>query len=196
MSLPTMKNFLRVGLLSVVLASSFSFAEEPPPPPAASDASGGSGMRRSGYLLDRSDQERPMLLDVHVVLPYGAFFWGGFGIGVGGTFYLPLVKNGFISALNDEFGIDFGADLVFYPGYYAAVGIYIPVSALWTFHFTDTFSAYAKLGIALRIWPGFVNPVWPDVNGSVGLNWMFAKSMGLRAELGYPGLKVGLLIAF
>lgn len=188
-----MKNLLRIGMLSVVLASSLALADEP----AAADSGGGSGMRRAGYLLDRSEQARPMLLDVHAVLPYGAFFWGGFGIGVGGTFYIPLVKQGFIPALNDEFGIDFGADLVFYPGYYAAVGIYVPVSVLWTFHFTDTFAAYAKVGIALRIWPGYsLGAVWPDGVGAVGLNWMFAKNMGLRAELGYPGLKVGLLIAF
>lgn len=194
MSAVTMKNLLRVGLLSVVLASSFAFAQD-----AATDApatEGGSGMRRAGYLLDRSDQERPMLLAVHAVIPYGSFFWGGFGIGVGGTFYIPLVKNGFIPALNDEFGIDFGADLMFWPSYSAVVSINIPVSVLWTFHFTDTFAAYAKVGIALRIWPGFIAPVFPDAVGAVGLNWMFSKGMGLRAEVGYPGFKVGLLFAF
>lgn len=189
-----MKNLLRVGLLSVVLASSFAFAQEGDAPAVEG---GGSGMRRSGYLLDRSDQERPMLLAIHAVLPYGSFFWGGFGLGVGGTFYIPLVKNGFIPPVNDEFGIDFGADLMFWPGYFAGVSISIPVSVLWTFHFTDTFAAYAKAGIALRIWPGFTGgALWPDGVGAVGLNWMFSKGMGLRAEVGYPGLKVGLLIAF
>lgn len=189
-----MKNLLRVGLLSVVLASSFAFAQEGDAPPAEG---GGSGMRRSGYLLDRSDQERPMLLAIHAVIPYGSFFWGGFGIGVGGTFYIPLVKNGFIPPVNDEFGIDFGADLMFWPGYGGAVvSVNVPVSVLWTFHFTDTFAAYVKAGIALRIWPGHPFPVFPDGVGAVGLNWMFSKGMGLRAEVGYPGFKVGLLIAF
>jgi hypothetical protein len=153
-------------------------------------------MRRSGYLLDSSPQERPMLLAVHAVLPYSGWAFGGFGIGVGGTFYIPLVKNGFIPPVNDEFGIDFGADFLFYPGYFAGFSMYVPVSALWTFHITDTFSAYVKVGIALRIWPGFVNPFYPDLVSVVGLNWMFAKSIGLRAELGYPGVKVGILFAF
>jgi hypothetical protein len=188
-----MKNFLRIGLLSVVLASSASFAQDAAEP----GTGGGSGMRRSGYLLDRSPQERPMLLGIHAVLPYSGFAFGGFGIGVGGTFYIPLVKDGFIPPVNDEFGIDFGADLLFYPGYAGAVfSMYVPVSVLWTFHFTDTFAAYAKVGIALRIWPGFVAPVFPDLVSVVGLNWMFSKSIGLRAELGYPGIKVGILIAF
>lgn len=187
-----MKNFLRIGLLSVVLATSTAFAQEGDAP-----STGGSGMRRSGYLLDASPQERPMLLAIHAVLPYGGFWLGGFGVGVGGTFYIPLVKDGFIPPVNDEFGIDFGADFFLYPGYFAAFAMNVPVSVLWTFHFTDTFAAYAKVGIALRIWPGLAaGAVFPDLVSVVGLNWMFSKSIGLRAELGYPGVKVGVLIAF
>ena len=29
----------------------------------------------------------------------------------------------------------------------------------------------------------------------LGLSWMFAHSVGLRVEAGYPGIKVGLLFA-
>jgi hypothetical protein len=194
MKSPTMKNLLRIGLLSVVISSSLALAEDPPPPPPAAEE-GGSGMHREGFLLDRSEHTRPMLLDVHVVIPYGYFFYG-FGIGAGATFYIPLVKDGFIGPVNDEFGIDFGADFIFHIGYGAFFSVTIPVTAVWTFHITDTFAAYAKAGIALRIWPGSSFPVWPDGVGAVGINWMFSKGMGLRAEVGYPGLKVGLLIAF
>ena len=154
-------------------------------------------MRRSGYLLDASPQERNMSLAVHAVIPYGYIGLGYFPIGVGGVFYIPLVKDGFISPVNDEFGIDFGADVVFFPGFGgSSLAFWIPVSALWTFHFTDTFSAYAKVGVALRIWPGYINAVYPDFTTALGLNWMFAKSVGLRAELGYPGIKVGILFKF
>lgn len=189
-----MKNLIRLGFLSAVIASSAAFAQE------EGSSSGGGGMRRSGYLLDASAQTRPMRLAIHAVLPYAHFGYGGFPIGVGGVFYIPLVHNGFIPPLNDEFGIDFGADIVLFLGYSFPFALWIPVSALWTFHITDTFAAYAKLGVALRIWPGyfggFGGAVWPDFTSAVGLNWMFSKSFGLRAEVGYPGIKVGILLTF
>lgn len=187
---PPMKTSTRLVLLSLVVVSSLSFADEP------AAAEGGSGMRRSGYLLDASSHDRDMKLAIHAVLPYAHFGYGGFPIGVGAVFYIPLVKDGFIPPVNDEFGIDFGADAVFFLGYSYPFALWIPVSALWTFHFTDTFAAYAKVGIALRIWPGYVNAVFPDFTTAVGLNWMFSKGFGLRAELGYPGIKVGILLAF
>ena len=187
---PPMKTSTRLVLLSLVVVSSLSFADEP------AAAEGGSGMRRSGYLLDASSHDRDMKLAIHAVLPYAHFGYGGFPIGVGAVFYIPLVKDGFIPPVNDEFGIDFGADAVFFLGYSYPFALWIPVSALWTFHITDTFAAYAKVGIALRIWPGYVNAVFPDFTTAVGLNWMFSKGFGLRAELGYPGIKVGILLAF
>lgn len=191
-----MRNLTRLALLSFVLASSLALAQEG----SETSEGGGSGMRRSGYLLDRSPQQRDMRLAVFGVLPYG-YFGYGFPIGVGATFYIPLVKDGFIPPVNDEFGLDFGADLVFFPGYGGApVAFWLPVSVLWTFHFTDKFSVYAKAGVALRIWPGhfstFGNAVWPDFIGAVGLNFMLSKAFGLRAEAGYPGIKLGVLFNF
>lgn len=187
---PPMKTSTRLVLLSLVVVSSLSFADEP------AAAEGGSGMRRSGYLLDASSQERPMLLGIHAIVPYGYGFFG-FGLGAGATFYIPLVKDGFIPPVNDEFGIDFGADLALFFAYSSApFSITIPVCALWTFHITDKFSAYAKVGIALRIHPGWSSPVLPDWVSVLGVNYMFSKGFGIRAEGGYPGLKIGILLAF
>lgn len=181
-----MKMLSRFIVLWLLATSSLAFAQ----------SDGNSAAHRSGHLLDRSDQERPMLLSAHLVLPYRYFGFGGFPIGLGATFYIPLVKNGFIPPVNDEFGIDFGADAFFFPGYRYTFLLWIPVSLLWTFHFTDTFAAYAKLGVALRFWPGDPYPFLPDFIGALGLNWMFSRSVGLRAEVGYPGFKIGLLFAF
>ena len=97
---------------------------------------------------------------------------------------------------DNEFGIDFGADAIFFAGARNGFALWVPVSLLWTFHFTDTFAAYVKAGVALRFWPGDPLPIYPDFVGAIGLNWMFARSVGLRVEAGYPGLKVGLLFAF
>ena len=187
---PNMTNLIRLGLLSAVIASSLAFADDE----VGSEGGGGSGMRRSGYLLDASAQTRPMLLGIHAIIPYGHFY-GGFGIGAGATFYIPLVKDGFIPPVNDEFGIDFGADVVLF-FYYAPFSLTFPVCALWTFHITDKFSAYVKLGIALKIHPGWAYPIFPDFVSVVGINFMLSKGFGLRAEAGYPGVKLGILLAF
>ena len=190
-----MRNLTRLALLSFVLASSLALAQEGS---NEGGEGGGSGMRRSGYLLDRSPQQRDMRLAVYAVIPYGYAYYA-FPLGAGATFYIPIVKDGFIPPLNDEFGIDFGADIVAFFGYASPLAFWIPVSAVWTFHFTDRFSLYGKLGIALRIWPGYVGfgaAVFPDFIGAVGLNFMLSKSFGLRAEAGYPGLKLGVVFNF
>lgn len=179
-----MKNLARCAVLSIFVLSSLALAQEE-----------GRG-HRPGYLLDDSPQSRPVRLSVHGVLPYSHFGYGGFPLGVGVSLYLPLVHDGFIRPVNDEFGLDFGADTVFFTGYRNPFGLWIPVSVLWTFHFTDTFAAYVKAGVALRFWPGDSLPFYPDFVGAVGLNWMFARNVGLRVEAGYPGLKVGVLFAF
>ena len=178
-----MKNFARSALVSVLLLSSMALAQE-------------DNSHRSGYLLDSSPQFRPFLLSVHGVLPYSHFGLGGFPLGVGASFYIPLIANGFIPPVNDEFGLDFGADAIFFTGYRNVFALWIPVSVLWTFHFTNTFSAYVKAGVALRFWPGDPLPLYPDFVGAIGLSWMFSPNVGLRAEAGYPGLKLGLLFAF
>lgn len=181
-----MKTSRALALLATLVLSTSAFA----------DGDTGEGLRRPGFLLDRSSHPRPLLLAVHGIVPLGYFGRGGFPVGVGATFYLPLVKDGFIPPVNDEFGIDFGVDAFFFPGYRNGFALFVPVTVLWTFHFTDTFAAYAKVGAALRFWPGFDQPVFPDFVSALGLNWFFARSVGLRVELGYPGAKVGLLFAF
>jgi hypothetical protein len=178
-----MNPFARAALVSVLMLSSVALAHE-------------DTAHREGFLLDSSAQHRPFLLSVHGVLPYSRFGVGNFPIGAGVSFYIPLVANGFIPPVNDEFGLDFGGDAIFFPGYRNGFALWVPVSVLWTFHFTDTFSAYVKAGVALRFWPGDSLPLYPDFVGAIGLNWMFARSVGLRVEAGYPGLKVGLLFAF
>ncbi|MFZ5440158.1 MAG: hypothetical protein ACOZQL_09130 [Myxococcota bacterium] len=187
-----MKTITRFALAAALLTAPFAFADE-----EAAPEGGGTGMRRSGYLLDASPQDRPMLLSVHAVLPYGYLGVGyGFPFGVGATFYIPIVKNGFIPPVNDEFGIDFGADATLHFGYSNIFSLSVPVSVLWTFHITDKFAAFAKLGVALRIWPGWLTPVYASPVSVVGINYMFSKSFGIRAEVGYPMVKFGVLFAF
>ncbi len=185
-----MKNFARATLVGLLTLSSAAFAHD--------DQVDLHHHHHEGTLLDSSSQSRHLLLSVHGVLPYGHFRYGGFPLGAGVSLYIPLVSNGFIPPVNDEFGIDFGADAIFFAGNRNdsnVFALWVPVSVLWTFHFTQNFSAYLKAGVALRFWPGDSLPVYPDFVGAVGLSWMFAHSVGLRVEAGYPGIKVGLLFA-
>ena len=181
--LSPVKSLVRVSLLAVVLSAGLSQAQ--------------SAMHRQGYLLDGNESDRDFVLSLHGVLPWGYFgYAGAFPIGAGASFYVPLVRRGFLPRVNDEFGLDFGADAIFFTGYADPFAVFVPVSVLWTFHFTPTFSAYFKAGAAVRFWPGYVNAVYPDFIVGAGLSWMFASKVGLRIEAGYPGLKIGVIFGF
>jgi hypothetical protein len=186
----------------LVLTSSFVQAQTPPPPPPPSDE-GGSTFRHQGALLDRSPQHRDQQLSVFLGLPSSIWYYG-FGLGVGARYYIPILHDGFIPAVNDEFGIEFGADFTgaFGYGYFLPI-VDIPVEVMWNFHFTQNFSAYAKVGIAFELqfygsnyYLGrnnlyfTVNPVT-----AVGLFYKFSNTLSLRAEVGYPWIKVGLAFA-
>lgn len=184
-------------LLTFVVATCATAAFADDAPATETSSSGGSGIHAQGALLDASPQEsRSMILSVHGTLPYGHIGLGYFPIGGGASFYIPLVKNGFISKLNDEFGIDFGADVVAYLGYTYPLSIYVPVGVQWKFHILENLEVYAKLAFLARIWFGNPIPFWPDVNAAVGAHYMFSKGFGVKAEIGYPGVRIGVVFAF
>lgn len=192
-------------LLAIAAACSLStaaFAEDPPPPPppaenTGGDSGGGGGIRAQGALLDASTYDsRPMMLSIHGTFPYAHFFFGSFPIGGGASFYIPIVKNGFIPRLNEEFGIDFGADVIAYLGYTNPLAIYLPVGVQWKFHILSNLEVYAKLGFLARLWFGYVNFFNPDAYAAVGIHYMLSKGFGLKAEVGYPGVRLGVVLAF
>ena len=55
---------------------------------------------------------------------------------------------------------------------------------------------YAKLGFLARLWPGYTYFFNPDAYAAVGIHYMFSKGFGLKAEAGYPGIRVGIVLAF
>jgi hypothetical protein len=184
----SMKLSAKLVCVTVVSLSTLSFAQD----------EGGRGVRAQGALLDASTFDtRPMMLSLHVMAPYAHFGFGGLPLGVGASFYIPLVNNGFIPPLNEEFGIDFGLDAVGYFGYYAPFALYVPVCAVWKFHILENLEAYAKLGFMPRLWFGYATGFfYPDVYSAVGIHYMFSKSFGLKAEVGYPGIRAGVVLAF
>lgn len=159
-----------------------------------------STWRRSGALLDRSPQRRSQMLSIFLGLPYGYYYYG-FPFGVSGRYLIPILHDGFIPSVNDSFSIEFGLDLSGAVGssFYPILGI--PVEVMWQFHFTQKFSAYAKVGAVLEI--NFVpycnvggvlcrGPVSASPIGNVGLMYKFSEKVSFRAEVGYPWVKVGL----
>lgn len=166
-----------------------------------SDTPSGATFHQSGALLDRSPQKRPYTLSFFVGLPYGYYYYG-FPIGLGARFMLPIVHDGFLTAVNDSFGIEFGADLLGVAGarFYPTLGL--PVEAYWQFHFTKNFSGYVKAGAVLEFnftpyscgaytysCRGYVSasPI-----GNLGIIYKFSERVSFRAEAGYPWVKVGL----
>lgn len=187
-----------IAIIAVCTLATAAFADEtPPPPPDQPSESGGSGIRAQGALLDASEKSgRPMLLSIHATLPYAHFYFGSFPIGGGASFYIPLVHNGFISKVNDEFGIDFGIDAIAYLGYVNPLALYIPVGVQWKFHILEKLEVYARVGFLARLWFGYASFFNPDAFGAVGLHYMFSKGFGFKVEVGYPGIRAGIVLAF
>jgi opacity protein-like surface antigen len=160
---------------------------------AVQSSSSQSAFKHRGALLDASPQiQKPQIS-----------FWGfvpwtyGIGIGGGARFAYPIVPNGFIPMLNDSFELEGGAD-IWYSTYFSYNSSYVGfapvVEARWTFHITEKFWAYAKLG--LGFWLGFPSTYFYPVNlywsAGPGVLYKFTDSLYLRAEVMNQGLRVGL----
>lgn len=175
-----MKFMSKLVLVVALSASSMAFANK---------------LKEPGALLDESEKtERPLQLGVHGTLPWGGYY--GWAAGAGANLYIPLAKNGFISKLNDEFGIDFGVDAVFHFGYAQPFNLLIPVAARWQFHLLKQLELYASLGLEVDLWFGYAYNAWywpvrPAFH--VGAQWFFSEKVGLKLEVGYPGLRLGVV---
>ncbi len=116
----------------------------------------------------------PHLLAAFLLVPHG-----GDGYGLGGRITIPLMKNGFISSINNNVGIGFGLDWVHYSGCYYAyygVGYYdcptfntfvIPVVMQWNFFLSTHWSVFGEPGLALEYgtWSGDFCGYYYDARG-------------------------------
>jgi len=132
------------------------------------------------------------------------YFWGGFPIGLSGRYYYPIVPDGFISSINDQFGLEAGVDFSVVFGGYIVPSLDIPIAARWDFHLTEAWTVFAKLGLGIgfSFWGSYYNgyygygaPVRFVFESQVGAIYKINDTISLRAEIGYPWAKFGVVIA-
>lgn len=209
------RNFNRLLMMAALATAVQSFAAEPPPPPPPpppleesgsieSSSSGEWAIKGQNALLDKSTgHSRKLMLSFFLGIPFSYYGYGAyvsaFSLDFGMRFYFPIVKEGFLPMLNDSFGIEFGADTILVLGgygYNAAFALAIPIEARWNFHIFPRLEAYAKLGGGVGFFFGNYLYPYPVFVVSTGILFKVNDVLWLRAEVGYPSLKVGLGLAF
>ncbi len=195
---------MRRTLIASTLAAALVATALPSKAAAAETAAGAPGsLYGSGGLYDGSPHDRSQQISVFGFLPWA---YGGIGFGVGGRFGLPLAKDGILPGINDSIELELGLDAWYGSwgygfGSFGYVGLAAPVAEVaWTFHITDRFDAYAKLGLGWHFdfytsdisgYSGLSTNGLYFVGGA-GINYKLADKMTLRGELGYSGVRVGL----
>ncbi|MBL8918301.1 MAG: hypothetical protein JNJ54_05535 [Myxococcaceae bacterium] len=168
--------------------------------PASSGGSVDPSLRGPGSLSDASPQRRHPMLSFFLGFPAGYFGYGGIPFSVGARYLQPILHDGFVPSLNDSLSVEAGVDLYALGASRFGAALAIPIEAMWALHFSTKFSGYLKLGAALEI--RFLGDwCWANVCGGVlgagiiaqlGLMYRITDAITLRAELGYPGLKLGI----
>ena len=180
---------------------------------AGSAAAQGAGTTRGpGGIKDTRPQQRPQDLSVMLFFPW----WYGIGAGLMARYEIPIVPDGFIPAINDQFslepslGIDWRRQ---YDDYHvrrngvvvdhrngSSIGLTPAIYGIWSFHVTSKFRPYAALGLGATFglhddgWAGRRHHFFLDT--AVGLFFRFSDAAALRAELGSGGPKVGFSFFF
>ena len=99
-------------------------------------------------------------LEPHLALAFLIPTAGSSGIGIGGRATIPVVKNGFISSINNSVGIGFGIDWINYNGCYRGrwanpaycpnfQAFFIPIVMQWNFFLSTHWSVFGEPGFAI-----------------------------------------------
>jgi hypothetical protein len=191
------------SLLVANLASAQDSAyASPQPQPVYASPAVSSGA--PGTIKDRGTHDRPVQLSAQLYIPW---FWGiGIGARLGGE--IPVVKDGFISSINDSFSIEpafYFAYSNYYGNYVDDVNLLqytIAVAGVWNFHLKPNLTVYGALsvGVVIRDWTNVDDRYWNDNKGAPfielapGVKWKFAERVSLRAEVGWYGPRGGIAV--
>jgi hypothetical protein len=187
---------------NMAAAQEAAYASPQPQPVYASQPQPAADSGAPGTIKDRGTHDRPIQLSAQLYIPW---FWG-IGIGVKLAGEIPVVKDGFISSINDSFSIE-PAFYFAYSNYYGGFGTYdvnllqytIAAAGMWNFHLKPNLTVYAalSLGVVIRDWTndyvGFNDgKAAAFVELAPGIKWKFADKIALRAELGWYGPRAGI----
>ena len=149
-------------------------------------------------ITDWATHTRDTDLSVMLWLPW----YYGFGVGGVVRYEIPIVPDGFIPHVNDEFSLEPNIGI-------AASGCcgesWITIApalyGTWSFNFSKEFRAYATLGLgySFGVYSGAVqglgyNYFFWDLAAGIFYRW--TNAMAFRAELGSQGLKAGISFFF
>jgi hypothetical protein len=164
---------------------------------AATSKSSDSSQGEPGSITDTRVHTREADITAFFWLP-----WAYYSIGIGGQlrFEIPIVPDGFIPAVNDEFTLEpsFGiaAGCLSCSGY-TVIEFAPAVYVNWRFHFSKEFNAYGGLGLGVNI-GSYSSSVYGStavnayIDPCVGLTYQFPSSdFAFRAQLGREGLMAG-----
>lgn len=144
--------------------------------------------------------DRTLAIEPHGVVAIDGVNWHG--LGVGGRFSFTILETGFLPSINDSVGFGVGADWAFFNETCIAKAkprscegggtLWIPSVMQWNFHLTESWTAFAEPGLALRydeddkrndliLRPAFY----------LGGHYFFGKSTAVTLRLGWPTVSLG-----
>jgi hypothetical protein len=191
---------------NLAAAQEAAYASPQPQPVYASQPQPAANSGAPGTIKDRGTHDRPLQLSAQLYIPW---FWG-IGIGVKLGAEIPVVKDGFISSINDSFAIE-PAFYLAYSNYYGSnfynddvnlLQYTIAVAGIWNFHLKPNLTVYGalSLGVVIRDWTNIDDRYWNDSKAAAfvelapGVKWKFHEKIALRAELGWYGPRAGIAV--
>lgn len=154
----------------------------------------------------------PIEIEPHLAVGLSSRFDG---VGIGGRFSIPVVKNGFIPSINNNVALGFGLDWAHREGCFGyadcrgADAFWIPAVMQWNFFLSPHWSAFVEPGLALghtiyndvcAVRDPVGNLVYTECgNGStyldpaffVGARYHVSDRVALTIRVGYPYLSIG-----
>ncbi len=160
-----------------------------------------------GSIRDRSEHaSRPLGVSGMLYIPW----YHGIGIGLNARVEIPIVKDGFISSINDQVSLEPSLGLAYSSSSYAFgllderlkyLNITPAIYGMWSFHITPKFRPYGAIGLGYNIGM-WLNDDIVGLSGknnnffywdlAVGCFYNISERFSLRGELGAQGPKFGL----
>jgi hypothetical protein len=131
-------------------------------------------------------------LEPHLLLGISNRFGKGKAFGPGVRATIPLMDNGFVSSINNNVGIGFGADVFFHDSKTIVV---VPIVMQWNFFLSKNWSVFGEPGGALVFGDGS-GKLKGDPILAAGGRFHFSERITLTLRAGYPALSVGASFLF